>query len=269
MRKVLGFRIAVQTIRDYWKSTIIIALLFVGITFLYSGMFPSFEQSIIDMMDSSFYESFNFFAHADQMHTYVGFLTLELYNIFWLLILAIMLGFLAASSISKEIEGKTIDLLLSNPVSRWQLVAEKYLGLIPMFLVVNFSTMFAVIGITGLIGETINYSNLLLVHLVSIPYFLAVFAMGIVLSVLIDEKMKASIVLIAILVGMFVLNSLSLMTPEYEWIGSFSLLHYFDPYSVLQFGQVDGGGVLVFLGITAACLIGSMLYFERRDIAIS
>ena len=49
--------------------------------------------------------------------------------------------------------------------------------------------------------------------------------------------MKSSIILILILVGMFVLNSLSLTAPNYNWLGSFSFSHYFDTYTVLEFGE--------------------------------
>ena len=269
MNDIFRFKIAIQTIKNYKKTTIVISLLFMVIAVGYAGMFPAFEESIVDMMDSDFYESFNFFPHADQMHTYVGFLTLELYNIFWLLIMAIMLGFIAASSISTEIEGKTIDILMSNPVSRKQIVIEKFVGLIPMFLVVNFATMLAVIGITTALNESLNYSNLLIVHILSIPYFLTVISLGILISVIIDEKMKSSIIMISILVGVFVLNSLSLAAPDYEWIGSFSFLHYFDTYTILKFGEVDIVGISVFIIVTIICLVTSMIYFEYRDINVS
>ena len=269
MNDIFRFKIAIRTIKNYKKTTIILSLLFMIIAVGYAGMFPAFEESIVDMMDSDFYESFNFFPHADQMHTYVGFLTLELYQIFWLLIMAIIFGFIAASSISTEIEGKTIDLLMSNPVSRKQIVVEKFVGLIPMFLVVNFATMLAVIGITTAINESINYSYLLLVHILSIIYFFAVLSLGLLISVIIDEKMKSSIIMIAILVGMFVLNSLSLTVPDYEWIGSLSFLNYFDTYTVLQFGEIDFVGISVLIGVTVICLVASMIYFEYRDINVS
>ncbi len=269
MNDIFRFKIAIQTIKNYKKTTIILSLLFMVIAVGYASMFPAFEESIVDMMDSNFYESFNFFPHADQMGTYVGFLTLELYSIFWLLIMAIILGFLAASSISTEIEGKTIDILMSNPVSRKQIVVEKFVGLIPMFLVVNFATMLAVIGITAAINESINYSYLLLVHILSIIYFSAVLSLGLLISVIIDEKMKSSIIMIAILVGMFVLNSLSLTAPDYEFLGYFSFLHYFDTYNVLQFGEIDFVGISVLIGVTVICLVVSMIYFEYRDINVS
>ena len=269
MNDIFRFKITLQTIKDNGKLTIIVTLLFMAMAAMYAGMFPSFEESLVEMMDSGLLEDYNFFPHADQMYTYIGFLTLELYNIFWLLILAIMLGFIAASSIAKEIEGKTIDILMSNPLSRKQIVIEKFMGLIPMFLVVNLATMLAIMGISAALDESLNYGNLLLVHAISIPYFLAVFSVGILLSVIINEKMKASIILISILVAMFVINSLSLMAPDYEVMGLFSFSHYFDTFDVLKYGEVDGAGILVFVAVTLVCLILAMVYFEKRDIAVT
>ena len=100
MNDIFRFKIAIQTIKNYKKTTIILSLLFMVIAVGYAGMFPAFVESIIGIMDSDFYDSFNFFPHADQMGTYVGFLTLELYSIFWLLIMAIVLGFIDESIIS-------------------------------------------------------------------------------------------------------------------------------------------------------------------------
>lgn len=268
MNDVIRFKIAIQTMKEHWKTTIILTLLFVFMTAMYAGMFPQFEEALLEMLSTGFGDSFNFLPHADQMATYTGFLTLELYQIFWLLILAIMLGFIVGSSITKEIESKTIDILMSNPVSRKQIVFEKFIGLIPMFLVINFITMFAVLGITNAINESIDFGNLFLVHLVSIPYFLAVLSIGILLSVIINEKMKASIFLIALLIGMFFINSISLMTPDIEFLGNFSLSHHFDPFVVLNAGEVNISGVLVYISIITVCLITSMIYFEHKDITV-
>ena len=162
MNDILRFRIALQTIKEYSRTTIIITLLFLLMTVMYAGMFPSFEESLIEMAKTGFLDDYNFLAHADQMHTYIGFLTIELYQIFWLLILAIIIGFVVSSSIAKEIEGKTIDLLMSNPISRKQIVIEKFIGLIPMMLIVNYCTMLAVMGVTIAIDKTLDFNNLFL-----------------------------------------------------------------------------------------------------------
>lgn len=270
MNDIFRFRIAIQTIKDNWKITIIVSILFMAMAAMYAGMFPQFEKTLIEMLSNpEFADNFNFFPHANEMATYIGFLTIELYSIFWMLILAIIIGFIAASSITKEIEGKTIDLLMSNPISRKQIVFEKFIGLIPMFLIINFATMISIMGITVAINENLNFGYLFLTHIVSVPYFLAVISIGILISVVLDEKMKASITMIAILIGMYIIYSLSLMTPSYEFMGTISINKYFDPFDVLKYGNVDVGGVFVYIIIITVCLIVSMIYFEHRDISVT
>jgi len=203
------------------------------------------------------------------MASYIGFLNVELYQMFWLLILGILVGFIAASLVSREVEAKTIDLLMANPISRKQIVFEKFVGLIPMILIINFATYLAVCGVTLAINEEINFSYLLMTHIVSIPYFFAVASMGLLISVIIDEKMKASIVMIAVIVGMFVFRSVSLIVTDYEAIGFLSLTNYFNPYDILKSGTVDAVGVVVLVVVILECLLVSMFIFERRDINVS
>jgi len=268
MNNLLRFRIAFQTIKDYQKITIILTILFMVLAAMYCGMFPAFQGVLEDMAGSGAFEPFSSFfgPAAMDMATYVGFINLELYQIFWIVILGILIGFIAASIISKEIEGKTIDLLMSNPVSRKQIVFEKFLGLIPFTLVINFATMLSVMGITVAIGESLDFGNLFLTHLASIPYFLAILSIGLLISVIIDEKMKASIFFIAVLMGMYVLDTVSKTVPDYESIGYASIIHYFDTYDVLKFGKVDMAGILVLIIVITVCLVLSMIYFEHKDI---
>jgi len=268
MNDWLSFKIAIQTMKDYWKVTLILTLLFMGMATMYSGMYPAFKDLMIDL-GPEMMEQFNFIPNAEDMASYIGFLNVELYQMFWLLILGILVGFIAASLISKEVEAKTIDLLMANPISRKQIVVEKYLGLIPLILIVNFATMMTVYGVTLAIDEEINFGYLFMTHVVSIPYFLAIAGIGLMVSVIIDEKMKASIIMIAIIVGMFVFRSISLMVPDYESISSISLTYYFNPYDILKSGTVDVVGIVVLIVVILECLFASMFIFERRDINVS
>jgi len=271
MNDVFRFKIAIQSMKDYKKTTIIIALLFMVMAAMYAGMFPSFKSSLEEMASSGVFDDFTQFfgPAATDMATYVGFINLELYQIFWIVILGILLGFIAASQISKEIEGKTIDILMSNPVSRKQIIFEKFIGLIPLILVINFATMFAVMGITVAIGESLNFGYLFLTHLVSIPYFLAVVAIGILISVIIDEKMKASIFFIGTLMGMYVIDMVSKTAADYEAIGYASIIHYIDLYDTLKYRKVDVSGVFVLIAVVVVSLVIAMICFEHKDIQVT
>jgi len=84
---------------------------------------------------------------------------------------------------------------------------------------------------------------------------------------LLDEKMKASVVMIAAVVAMFIFESISRSVPDYKSIGYLSLMHYYNPADILLRGDVDG--VVVLLAVIVETLVFAMLYFEHRDIAIS
>lgn len=265
----LRLRIAFQTMKDYWKMTIILALLFICMAIMFCGMFPAFEESLLEMAKTGFTENYTFIRGSEDMATYLGFLNIELYQMFYVLILGILIGFVSASTISKEIESKTIDILMSNPISRKQIIFEKFVGLIPMVLVINFGMFIAVYGTTVAIGEEINLGYLFLTHLVSIPYFLAVISIGLLVCVIINEKMKASIVTVSIIIAMFIFQSISQMIPKYENMGLISITHYFDPYDTLKLGEIDAIGMLILTVISIQVLIASMVYFEHRDINVS
>jgi len=138
-----------------------------------------------------------------------------------------------------------------------------------MILIINFSTFLVVCGITIAIDEQINFQYLFMTHVISIPYLLAITSFGFLISVVIDEKMKASIIMIAIIVGMFIFNSISLMIPAYEALGYISLTHYFNPYDILKSGNIDAIGIVVLIVVILENLLVTMFIFERRDINVS
>ena len=78
MNEIFRLRIAIQTIKDNWKTTLIIALLFIAMAAMYTGMYPSFKDLLSEMMQSGSSDAYSFLPHADQMHTYIGFLNWSL-----------------------------------------------------------------------------------------------------------------------------------------------------------------------------------------------
>ncbi len=257
--------VAVRTVKDNLKTTVILTLIFVLLAAVYAAMWPAFKDYMDEMMDnipSMPIRGFQSFA------SYPGFLNGEFYQIFWILVGGLLFAYIAGSSVSKEIEAKTMDMLLSNPIPRYRIVFEKFTGLLPMILAVVFGAMISVYAVTPAIGEEIDLANLAMTHIMSIPYFLSVVAIGLLVSVIIDRKMKASIVAMAIVIGAYILESISILSPDYEDLGLFSLVHYYDPVDTLLEGNPDLRGGLVLLAVTVLCLVAAMWYFGRRDIKI-
>ncbi len=256
-------RIAWRTVKEKWKMTALLTFIFAGFSAMYTAVYPAFEE-ILDQMTEM---PLGFIRGFESMGTFSGFLNVELYQIFWILILPTLIAYIAASLVSEEIESNTIDMLMANPISRSRIVLEKFLGLIPLILTVNFATMGTVYGMAFIIGEEITFTHLLLTHLWTIPYFLSVTGLGLFVSTIIDKKMKASIIGMAIIVGMYLFESISQLVPDYEEMGRVSLVHYFDPSELLVEGNTDIAGPFILLTLITIVLISiAVLYFERRDI---
>jgi len=270
IKRILRFKITIQTIKDNMKATIIFALLFSAMAAMYSSFYPQFKELLADMANDPNFSNMlvGFTGGSGDFVSYIGFLNLELYSIFFVLILGIIIGFIAATIISKEIESKTMDLLMSNPVSRKQIIIERFLGLVPMILIIDFITMISVYGVSVAIGENMNFLNLFIAHLYAVPYFLAVIGIALLISTIFDEKMKSSIIMIAVLVGMFFIEYMSHFAQDAKSIGLISLTHYFKPYDALKSGVVDANGVIVLLGVTIVTLIISIIYFDKKNIKV-
>ena len=74
--------------------------------------------------------------------------------------------------------------------------------------------------------KNLDFKNLFLLHSISILYFLVIISIGILTSVIFNEKMKAIILMIIIPFAMFFINSISLMSTDLEFLGSFSMFTY-------------------------------------------
>lgn len=270
MNSIFSFKIAIQTFKDNLKTTMILTGLFGIMAVVYAGMFPSFKDLLTQMAESGGLDPFSsFFGPAAlDMASYVGFLYMEMYQIFIIIILAIVIGFIATSMISKEVELKTIDLFMSNPVSRKQIIFEKFIGLIPIVLIVNFVTMLAIMITTSAIGEELNFNYLFLTHLILIPYLIAIVSIGILISVIIDEKMKGAIIMIAVIIAMYSYQTIGQMISSLEFIKYFSLMHYTNAYDVLKFGNIEVDSLIILSTFTILVLIVTMIYFEHKDLRL-
>ena len=80
-----------------------------------------------------------------------GWLQLELFHITFWALFGIFAAFLASNIVAKEYESKTIDLLLSTPVSRTELVVNRLIGLIILLIIAILPTVIGcILGIATL-----------------------------------------------------------------------------------------------------------------------
>jgi len=260
------FELARYEARRRLKGTLYLT---VGLTLLagmYIATFPSMAEDMnldqfLDQMPEVFLELFN----IATMNTIEGFLAAELYSIGWVLLLGLYTAYSAATVIADDIDRERMDILLSLPMSRARVLAEKFLALLVPIGVVNAVLPVVIyVGTVG-IGYPIDPVNLAVVHLLAVPYLLACGGIGLVLSVLTSRSTIAQRGALVAIFGLFLFESLTTIA-GHEWLGAIAPMRYFDATAVLVDGSYDWAGGAILLGGTVLLVGASVVYFRRRDI---
>lgn len=244
-----------------------IATLVVGVgvyLLLIVMLFPSM-QDVAGSIEQNYPEAIREAFSITSLSTVEGFLSAEVYQFVWLLMLGLYVIYVAGGIIADEVESGRIDILLATPVSRKRLLVEKFASVVAIIVVINTVTPLVVLAGVLLIGESIDVGNLFLVHLLSIPYLMVAGAIGLTLSVLFDRADIAQRGGLALLFMLFIVESVTKGT-DVEWIGAISPTRYFNPTDVLVDGTVDLGGIFILLGVTIVLVLISGEWFYRSDV---
>lgn len=242
--------------------TVGVALYVAFIVWYFSLLDPSAFEEVLQSLPPAMSDAFGMQA----IGTIEGFLGGQIYTFVWLLALGIYFAYTAAGLIASDIERDRMDLLLSFPVSRSQLLTEKFAALLLPILSLNVGVGIATYGLVLSIGETIDPTHLALAHLLSIPYLLVCAAIGLVLSVLVDRAAVAERAAIGLMFLLWLVESAVGAAEDFAWIQNLSPTHYYAPTPVL----IDGSYELMDTGILIAAFLGllvvSQVLFQRRDI---
>ena len=192
-----------------------------------------------------------------------GFLT---YALILLMVYAVLAGMNITAN--EEDEG-TMDILLTQPVPRWRVVAEKYAAYMLM------STVIVVLSYLGLIlgrmSGTLEFSMERML-LAGIPMTLAVWlviAFTAVAGTFFRRKSTAMMVVVSFIVVSYFLNFIGNAASDTaaSSVKVLSLFQYADAQSVTQHGLTFSS--LAILAVATAALFGLAVWlFERRDVGL-
>lgn len=233
------------------------------------SIFPSIEAAGADI--ESYIESLppeireGFVGDASTYTTIEGFLSAEMYQFVIILILGMYFAYAAASTITREVDDDSIDVLLVHPISRTRFVVGKYLSLLPAMAIINAVMFLGTWLAVEFIGERIDVVDLLVMHVMSIPYLAACAGLGLVASVVLSSPRRSQTAGAGGVFGMFLVHAVTL-DRDYEWLGDLTFARYYDAQEILVDGDYDVGGLAVLVVASIALVILSAEYFERKDL---
>jgi ABC-2 type transport system permease protein len=197
------------------------------------------------------------------MGTITGFLQAELFGLIVPLALPFFAILAAANAIAGAEENGTIDVLMGNPLPRWQLVASYFVA-----------TAISLVGVLAIFGFFLWGSALFIDAELSLgttaegvfgTWPLALFFGGLAMlcSAIFHRRILAIGVSGAVLFVMYFFNVVSGLVEDLEFLKNFSAIHHYgSPIT-------DGIDWSSFAGLTGAALLlaaVAVLAFQKRDI---
>ncbi|MBI2172516.1 MAG: ABC transporter permease subunit [Chloroflexi bacterium] len=193
-----------------------------------------------------------------------GFLGQE-YLTWWPLIAGIYAFMFGAGAVAREAERGTIELLFSHPLTRLQLVVSKFTSFLAIVAMLVVTTAVGIGAGVLAIGEQLDMLRLSLAIAQGGLVVTAIAAYSFLLSCLLLDPRKAMAVAGGLMAAMYLLSLLGPLLDPFSWLTKLSLFYYFRPLEVLVRGEFALSSVLVYVGVTAACLVAAMVVFQRRN----
>ncbi|MDD5486714.1 MAG: ABC transporter permease subunit [Dehalococcoidales bacterium] len=256
-------------LRKFRRHTLIISLSAGLLIFVLMMMFPAMDTSNAEVISASWPQLMKdmFGDPLAGFSDIYGWLELELFHLTFWVIFGVFASFLAANIIAKEYENKTIDLILSTPISRMELIVNRLIGLsILLFVSIIPVIIGCILGIIVL-GLDIQPAPLLVASLNGFLLCLLYASVGLLISIFVHSQ-TFSILLSLVVFGLFFLFSKMLIPviPALKSIAAISPFHYYDTANILIRNSYSLlNPLILFLAFIFLSLVSAFI-FDKKDI---
>ena len=255
--------------RDQRRGVIGWGIAVAAVVLMYSSFFPSIEESAADLQAylDNLPEAIRNLVAAEDYSSPVGYLQAEFFNTMGPLLVLIFAIGSGARAIAGEEEAGTLDLLLSTPVLRRQVLATKALAIAVAATVLG-AVAAIVVGVVGPLfdlsvplGDVVTACVML--ALLGIAFGAIAFAVGAATG----HRVIANAVAGSLAVVSLILNALG---PTVDWLRPLRPLSPFRWYQ--EPGPLEAGfhapNVAVLVGIVIVGYAVAFVTFDRRDLAV-
>lgn len=257
-----------REIRSSRKSTVIWTGSLSLLVFTFFLMYPSFVtdvavsrgvlsnlpialRSALDISLENFFTVFGFFAYLLTFVSLAG---------------AVQAMNLGVGLLSKEETNKTIDFLLTKPISRPRVVTEKIAAGVCLLLFTNI-VFSSVALVSAKMASSENFSNNTFLMLTAVLLFiqLVFFSFGILSSVLFG-KIKSSIsISLPAVFAFFVVGTVASIIDK-DIARYVSPFKFFSPIYVIDNGSYELKFLIIEVALIAAAIVASYIIYIKKDI---
>lgn len=257
--------LSLHFLRSQGRTAVIWGLSLGFLSALTVAMFPSMSQGpdLSAYLDNLSPEMVALFGLEGNMNTIEGWLAAQIFNLWAPLVLAFYPILLGAGAIAGAEERGKLDILLSNPLPRWQLVMATFV-MMTLTLLLALAVLALVTWLpAALLNVDLSLAATLAATVNLLPLCLFFGAFALVMSAFVRRTALAVAVPGAVLVAMYFLNALGSVVAALEPLQPLSLFYYYG--SALEEGvHWASFGIILVLAFALAAI--AAVIFNRRDI---
>jgi len=198
--------------------------------------------------------------------TLEGFLTVEYFNTTWLLIMGVFCCLFAGALVAEETEKKTLEILLSAPVTRTRFIISKFAGFLTLLVFLSAVSFLGIYLGELQIGEAIDKHLTVYVFLSGTLCMATIGSIGLFLSCLFNEQRRATGAAIAVFFLLYIFNLVALLLEQYPILKYFSLFQYYDASKVFRRQAIYWPDMAVLIGVFSVMFSASIFAFRRKEI---
>jgi len=259
-----------KTVKGYRVGLIAICLIATGLGILLPATFDNFRnfgnlsEELPREMQALFKSEGNLlFASGAQ-----GYIAIVFRHPIILVAFAAFAIAVASGAIAREIERKTVFILLARPLPRYQLLLSRWSAMVPGVALLGGALLLGIaIGVAiSDVGEVVVLERYLFAWASAFMLFLAIGSYAFLFSASARDGTQAVLFSTALTVLFFLMDFLAGLWEPLGFLGPMSLFHYYDPVTAAIEASIPAQHVAVLLGVTAVSLAASVVVFQRRDI---
>ncbi len=201
-----------------------------------------------------------------EFSTLGGFMAIEYLTLIWVFIIAAAVITFIAGALGGAVEDGTMEVTLSQPVSRSTVALTSYLGMATYSAILSFVTV-ATIYLPGFLHDVdVPLDAMALLFVVGTLMSLAIGGLAFFISAVSSGKGRTIGITLGVLVAMYLADVLGNLSDKAEWLVDFSLFNYWEPNRIVDDLEVAAATWIVF-GIAALVFfVAGMIAFQKRDV---
>lgn len=253
------------------KSLIIWTTVMAVLILLMLSMYPQFaadQQAIQDML-KAYPEPLKKAFGMDTLNfgTLIGFYAVEAYMIMTL-VGSVYAALLASGILVKEESEKTIEFLLSKPVTRTAIVGQKLLAVIVNLMVFNIGMAAASWIGFHFADDQVDLGSFVLLMISAFLLHTTFAALAFLLSAVMRKSRSIVSLALGIVFASYAIHITAGITDDASFLKHVSLFHYVDAADLLNKGELDGLYVTIMICIMVVSIGLAWKYYIRKDISV-